>query len=64
MASVSFCWMGAMSWFCWRPTATDSSNIPAGIVYYDPATKKIVRYSESTDLGLGICINPNKTKLF
>ncbi|MGM9865088.1 MAG: PKD domain-containing protein [Muribaculaceae bacterium] len=51
-------------YFCWRPTATDSSNIPAGIVYYDPATKKIVRYSESTDLGLGICINPNKTKLF
>ncbi len=51
-------------YFCWRPTATDSSNIPAGIVYYDPATKKIVRYSESSDLGLGICINPNKTKLF
>lgn len=51
-------------YFCWRPTATDSSNIPAGIVYYDPATKKIVHYSESTDLGLGICINPNKTKLF
>ena len=51
-------------YFCWRPTATDSSNIPAGIVYYDPATNKIVHYSESSDLGLGICINPNKTKLF
>lgn len=51
-------------YFCWRPTATDSSKIPAGIVYYDPATKQIVHYSESSDLGLGICINPNKTKLF
>ena len=51
-------------YFCWRPTATDSSKIPAGIVYYDPATNKIVHYSESTDRGLGICINPNKTKLF
>lgn len=51
-------------YFCWRPTATDTSKVPAGIVYYDPSTKKCVHYSESSDLGLGICINPNKTKLF
>lgn len=51
-------------YFCFRPTSTDSSKVPAGIVYYDPSTKKIVHYSESSDLGLGICINPNKTILF
>lgn len=51
-------------YFCWRPTATDSSKIPAGIVYFDPTTGKCVRYSESSDLATGICINPNKTKLF
>ncbi|MGM9852403.1 MAG: PKD domain-containing protein [Muribaculaceae bacterium] len=51
-------------YFCWRPTGTDTSGVPVGIVYYDPATKKIVHYSESADQGLGICINPNKTKLF
>lgn len=51
-------------YFCWRPLANDTSGIPAGIVYYDPATKKVQHYSESSDLGMGICINPNKTKLF
>ena len=51
-------------YFCWRPTATDSSKIPAGIVYYDPDTKKYVHYGDTNDLGMGICINPNKTKLF
>lgn len=50
--------------FCFRPTATDDSKVEAGIVYYDPATKKVVHYGEGKDLGLGICINPNKTKLF
>lgn len=51
-------------YFCWRPTTTDTSNIPAGIVYYDPETKKCVHYGDTNDLGMGICINPNKTKLF
>lgn len=51
-------------YFCWRPTATDDSKIPAGIVYFDPQTNKCVHYSESTDLATGLCINPNKTKLF
>lgn len=51
-------------YFCWRPTATDNSGVAAGIVYFDPTTKKVVHYSESTDLGYGLCINPNKTKLF
>lgn len=58
-------------YFCWRPVDTkisysdkSTAELPVGIVYYDPATKKIVHYSESADQGLGICINPNKTKLF
>ncbi|MDE6397505.1 MAG: PKD domain-containing protein [Muribaculaceae bacterium] len=51
-------------YFCWRPTTTDTSNVPAGIVYYDPSTKKCVHYGDTNDLGMGICINPNKTKLF
>lgn len=51
-------------YFAFRPTATDSSKIPAGIVYYNPTTKKCVHYGEGNDLGTGVCINPNKTKLF
>lgn len=51
-------------YFCWRPATGSDSKIPAGICYYDPATKKIQHYSESTDRGFGLCINPNKTKLF
>lgn len=51
-------------YFCFRPAAGDTSGLPAGITYYDPATKKCYHYGESNDLGLGICINPNKTKLF
>mgnify|MGYP003551799334 FL=1 len=51
-------------YFCWRPTTGDGSKIPAGIVYYDPATKTLQHYGESNDLGMGICINPNKSKLF
>jgi len=51
-------------YFCFRPTATDSSNLPAGITYYDPETKKCYHYGGTNDLGMGICINPNKTKLF
>lgn len=51
-------------YFCWRPTATDDSKVPAGIVYFDPQTKKCVHYGETNDLATGLCINPNKTKLF
>ncbi len=51
-------------YFCFRPDATDTSGVPAGLVYYDPADNKMHRYSESTDLGTGIVINPNPTKLF
>ncbi|MCH5219424.1 MAG: PKD domain-containing protein [Muribaculaceae bacterium] len=50
--------------FCFRPTASDSSGLPAGITYYDPETQKCYHYGDTNDLGLGICINPNKTKLF
>ena len=51
-------------YFCFRPTATDGSKLPAGITYYDPSTKKCYHYGDTNDLGMGICINPNKTKLF
>lgn len=51
-------------YFCWRPAPGTTSSIPAGIVYYDPATQKCVHYGEANDLGMGLCINPNKTKLF
>ena len=51
-------------YFCFRPTATDGSKMAAGITYYDPATKKMTHYGDANDLGMGICINPHKTKLF
>lgn len=51
-------------YFCLRPEATDGSGLKAGIVCYDPATKKCKNYGETTDLGTGIVINPTKTKLF
>lgn len=51
-------------YFCFRPTATDGSKLPAGITYYDPSTQKCYHYGDTNDLGMGICINPNKTKLF
>lgn len=51
-------------YFCYRPNSGDTSGLPAGISYFDPATKKCYHYGDANDLGLGICINPNKTKLF
>lgn len=51
-------------YFCFRPTATDESKVPAGIVVYDPATGKCAPYGNTNDLGTGIVINPNPTKLF
>lgn len=51
-------------YFCYRPDAKDSSKIAAGICYYDPTTKKVQHYGDANDLGMGICINPNKSKLF
>ena len=51
-------------YFCFRPTATDKSKMDAGIVYYNPTTKKMTHYGEGKDQGLGVCINPNKSKLF
>ena len=51
-------------YFCYRPNTGDESGVTAGINYYDPATQKVVHYSESTDLGTGIVINPNPTQLF
>ncbi|MDE5629167.1 MAG: PKD domain-containing protein [Muribaculaceae bacterium] len=50
--------------FCYRPDTGDESGIATGINYYDPADNKIHKYGEDKDLGSGIVINPNKTKLF
>lgn len=50
--------------FCYRPASGDTSGIPAGITYYDPETQNCYHYGDTNDLGMGICINPNKTKLF
>ena len=51
-------------YFCYRPVSGDTSGVPAGINYYDPADNKVHKYGEGSDLGTAIVINPNKTKLF
>lgn len=51
-------------YFAFRPDNSDTSGAKAGINYYDPADQKIHKYGEDADLGTGIVINPNKTKLF
>lgn len=51
-------------YFAFRPTATDTSKIPVGIAVFDPATKKVTHYGDANDAATGVCINPNKTKLF
>ena len=51
-------------YFCFRPDAADNSGVAAGINYFDPADNKVHKYGTDNDLGTGIVINPNKTKLF
>ncbi len=51
-------------YFCYRPVGADATGVHAGIVVYDPATGKVSNYGETSDLGTGIVLNPNKTKLF
>ena len=51
-------------YFCYRPAGADATGVHAGIVVYDPATQKMSNYGETSDLGTGIVLNPNKTKLF
>ena len=51
-------------YFGFRPLENDASKMGQGIVYYDPNTKKCARYGETNDAIYGVCINPNKTKLF
>lgn len=51
-------------YFCYNPNTGDKSGVPAGVAYYDPETKTVKHFGDANDLGLGICINPNKTKLF
>ena len=51
-------------YFCYNSNNGDKSGIPTGVAYYDPATKTVKHYGNANDVGLGICINPNKTKLF
>ena len=51
-------------YFCYNSNTGDKSGIPTGVAYYDPTTKTVKHYGDANDIGLGICINPNKTKLF
>lgn len=51
-------------YFAFRPTATDSSKLPAGICVYNPETKEIKHYGEGNDLALGAVVCPRKSKLF
>lgn len=51
-------------YFGFRPTSSDDSKLGQGIVYYDPNTKKCTRFGDTSDAAYGVCINPNKTKLF
>ncbi len=51
-------------YFAYRPNSGDTSGVEAGINYYDPADKKIHHYGDASELGTGIVINPNHTKLF
>ena len=51
-------------YFCYNAVAGDKSGVPTGVAYYDPTTKTVKHYGDANDVGLGICINPNKTKLF
>ncbi len=51
-------------YFCYRPMTTDTSGVKAGIACYDPATKTMTNYGETSDLGTGIVINFNRTKIF
>lgn len=51
-------------YFCFRPDSKDTSGMTAGIYYFDPADGKAHKYGETSDLGQGIVINPNPTKLF
>ena len=51
-------------YFCYRPANGDESGVAAGINYYDPNDKKVHKYGDTSDLGTGIVINPNPTKLF
>lgn len=51
-------------YFGFRPAKNASGYTEAGVYYYNPTTKKVVKYGETSDLILGVTINPNKTKLF
>lgn len=51
-------------YFCYRPVGADANGLTAGIVVYDPTTKKMANFGVTKDLGTGIVLNPNKTKLF
>lgn len=51
-------------YFCYNSNTGDKSGLSTGVAYYDPVTKTVKHYGNANDVGLGICINPNKTKLF
>ncbi len=50
--------------FCYRPADGDTSGLAAGVSYYDPTDHKVHHFGDGNDAGMGICINPNPTKLF
>ena len=51
-------------YFAYRPNTGDTSGVRPGINYYDPADQKVHHYGDAEELGTGIVINPNHTKLF
>ncbi len=50
--------------FAFRPESGAETTYKAGIYCYNVATGELARYGVSTDEAFGICINPNKSKLF
>lgn len=51
-------------YFGYRPSGNPPAGLHAGIVFFDPATKKCSNYGDTSDAIFGVAINPNKTKLF
>lgn len=47
-----------------KAVAGKDVDVTSGIYYYDPETKTIAKFGETSDEGLGCVINPNPTQLF
>lgn len=55
---------GKRVFFAFRPEPGAETKYKAGIYYYDLNDNTVKTYGISTDEAFGICINPNKSKLF